>query len=157
MRPLLTVALAVAVAACKKAPAPVPSPATEVKAVLSAPDNLTGRALGPDTTGYSNEDQAANLREQASALGIRKLSRPSEQSDPEETRPTISYEEGLERTREYSREFEAQRHAIDKDKKKTVALPGGVPSILPGKKEGVPLDPEPDATTNQAPKGPETK
>jgi len=115
----------------------------------------TGGGLGAETTGYTNEMQAQNLREQAAELGIRRLAKPSEQpGEPEENRAPITYEEGLARTREYAREFAAQRRAIDKDKPKSVQLTGGTPGMLPGKKEGAPVEPASDAA---GPKGPEEK
>ncbi|MBI3565724.1 MAG: hypothetical protein HY079_11050 [Elusimicrobia bacterium] len=142
-------ALAAALAGCKRAPPPADAalPAGEVKLAAPAP---AGVGLAAETTSYTNEMQAANLREQAAELGISRLTRPSDQTaDPDEARPMISYEEGLERTRELSQEFEAQRHAIDRDKRKTVTLPGTTPGMLPGKKEGAPVEP--------APEGPEEK
>ncbi len=139
-------------AACRRAPEPTPSPALPAGDVkLSAPAPTAG-GLGAQTTGYTNEMQAQNLRDQAAALGISKLARPSDQgSETDEARPPITYEEGLARTREYSREFEAQRHALEKDKPKSVTLPGVTPAILPGHKEGAPVDPAPDETPSKNP------
>ncbi len=122
---------------------------------LSSPTAPTSGGLGAETSNYTNEMQAQNLRDQAAALGISKLARPSDQgAETDEARPAITYEEGLARTREYAREFEAQRHALEKDKPKSVTLPGATPTILPGHKEGAPVEPEPDTAQ---PKGPEDK
>ena len=111
--------------------------------------------LGAETTGYTNEMQAQNLRDEAAQLGIRKFGRPSNQGpESEEGAAPLTYDEGLARTRELTQSLAAQRRAIDKGKNKTVALPTTTPGILPGRKEGAPIEPAPDAPS---PKDPETK
>ncbi len=128
-------------AGCRRAPEPAGASALPSGDVALSTPVPTGGGLSAATTGYTNEMQAQNLRDQAAQLGIRKLTRPSDQgSESEEIRAPISYEEGLERTREYSRQFEAQRHAIEKDRRKTVTLPSATPVILPGPKEGAPIE-----------------
>ena len=137
------------------APAPTDA-APGVTLAAPAPSSATlASPLGAETTDYTNEMQAQNLRDQAAQLGISKFGRPSNQgSETEEVRAPITYDEGMARTKELSRELAAQRHAIDKDKNKTVALPGATPGILPGPKEGAPIETGPEAAD---PKGPETK
>jgi hypothetical protein len=100
--------------------------------------------------------QAQNLREQAAALGISRFARPSQTlgSESGEGRPTITYQEGLDRTRALAGEMEAQRHAIEKDKNKTVAIPNQTPAIFSGDKQGSPID---GGSDDAGPKGPETK
>jgi hypothetical protein len=148
-------ALAAALCAgCRRAPAP---PADNgVSLTAPAPSSATVVSpLGEETTSYTNEMQAQNLRDQAADLGIKKFAQPSSQgAETEEIREPLTYDQGLARTKELSRDLEAQRHAIDKDKNKTVALPTGTPSMLPGRKEGSPIETAPDET---APKDPENK
>lgn len=153
--------LAALTAACRRAPPPA-DPSLPANAVTLSTPAPAGVGLGPETSSYTNEMQAENLRSQAAQLGIERLTRPSDQAaDPEDSRPMIDYEEGLERTREMSRQFEAQRHIIEKDKRKSVTLPSSTPGILPGKKEGAPVEPAPDAAapapSADDPKGPENK
>jgi hypothetical protein len=152
---LVGAVLAAALAAgCRRA-APAPADAAAgVTLSAPAPSSTTlSVSLGDGATGYTNEMQAENLRGEASQLGIKKFGMPSAQgSETEEVRAPIGYQEGIERTRAYAREFETQRRALDKDKNKSVALPNSIPGILAGKKEGSPLEPEP-----AGPKDPETK
>lgn len=150
-----TLAAAALAAGCRRekpAETPVLAPPT---LAAPAPSSATTTGLGAETQGYTNEMQAQNLREQAAELGIRRLAKPSTNgAEPEENRPAITYEEGLERTREYSREFEAQRHALERSKPKSVTLPTGTPGLLTGRKEGAPVEPAPETAD---PKGPEQK
>ena len=48
-----------------------------------------------------------------------------------------------------------ERHAIEKDKNKTVAIPSETPAMLSGGKEGAPIDGA--APQDPGPKDPETK
>ncbi|MFI5345518.1 MAG: hypothetical protein ACHQ51_04005, partial [Elusimicrobiota bacterium] len=121
---------------------PTPSSAT-----LASP-------LGTQTSDYTNEMQAQNLRDQSTQLGIAKFAQPSAQDDDEERGPMVSAEEGLEHTREMTQQLAAQRRAIDKERNKSVVLPTSTPAIIPTRKEGAPIEPPPDEPT---PKGPETK
>ena len=138
----LTVAL---VAGCGRSPAPAPAPDPTADAVLAAPapsSTVVTSPLGAGASSYTNEMQAQNLRDQASQLGIERLSPPSDGggSDDGGSRQMITYQQGLDRTRELAREVEAQRHAIEKDQNRTVAIPSQTPAILSGGKEGSPIE-----------------
>ena len=94
---------------------------------------------------YTNEMQAENLRAQAAELGISKFGKPMEPgSGFEAPRPTITYEEGLERTREMTLEFAAQRRVIDADENEIVALATHTPGVIPKESRGGPIE-NPDA------------
>lgn len=150
-------ALAAALTAgCRRAEPPSTGVAPGVTLAAPAPSSATAASpLGVETTDYTNEMQAQTLRDEAVKMGITKFGRPSNQgSETEEVRAPLTYQEGLAQTRQLARDLEAQRHVVDKDKNKTVALPSATPSILPGRKEGSPIEPAPDET---GPKGPETK
>ena len=149
-------ALAAALAAaCKPAP-PAPAPDPTGGAKLAAPAATIPSPLGSGASTYTNEMQAQNLRDQAAQLGITRFARPSAPlgSEAENDHPTITYQEGLDRTRQLAGEIEAERHALEKDKNKTVAIPNQTPAILSGDKRGAPIDGAPD---DESPKGPETK
>lgn len=149
-------ALAAALTAgCRRAEPPAGA-APGVSLEAPAPSSATlASPLGVETTDYTNEMQAQTLRDEAAKMGISRFGRPSDQgSETEEVRAPLTYQEGLAQTRQLARDLEARRHVIDKDKNKTVALPSAVPSILPGRKEGAPIEPAPDET---GPKDPETK
>jgi hypothetical protein len=148
--------LAALAAGCKRAPEPAPAPDPTGGATLTAPQSIIASQLGAATTGYTNEMQEANLRDQAAALGISRFARPSNAlgSESEGTHPTITYQEGLARTRELEGEIEAERHAIEKDKNKTVAIPSQTPAIISGDKQGSPIESGP---ADAGPKDPENK
>jgi hypothetical protein len=132
-------------AACQRAPAPSrTSVADDVN--LATPSSSTMKSpLGDETTAYTNEMQAQNLRDQAQDLGIDKFAKPTVGSgmDPDE-RPhrTITYQEGVQRTLKITREAEAARHAIEGDKNKSVAIPTQTPGNLSSDKTGSPIDPK---------------
>lgn len=135
-------------AGCGSGPGEPASPAPG--AILAAPApsaSFVTSPLASESTSYTNEMQQDNLRAQGDKLGLHGFTIPGAQND--EPRRPISYEEGLERTREFAAEFESQRHAIDHEKEKSVALPGETPSLLPAQKEGSPLE--------AGPKDPENK
>ena len=96
--------------------------------------------LSADAGSYTNEMQAQNLRDQAAELGIRRFAKPSTDAEPDESHRTITYQEGIERTRAMTRAAEAERHAIERDKIKSVAIPTQTPGILPGNKAGSPIE-----------------
>ncbi len=119
-----------------------------------APSSATvASPLGAGNSDYTNEMQAQHLRDQAADMGITKFAQPSAQQD-EEAGPPLTTEEGMERTRELTKQVAAQRRAIEKGRDKTVALPSSTPGIIPARKEGAPIEPPPD---EPAPKDPETK
>ena len=142
-RRLTAVAAAVALACgCKRAPA-APAPAVSSGPELTAPSSGTVKSpLGDETSSYTNEMQAQNLRDQAADLGISKFAKPTMGSglDPDE-RPhrTITYQEGVQRTLKITRQAEAARHAIEGDKNKSVAIPTQTPGNLSSDKTGSPI------------------
>lgn len=138
-------ALTAALAACgRSSPPPAVSEEPSAAPALAAPEPSTTTVSSPlsgQATGYTNEMQAENLRRQAARLGIEKLGEPGAEEE-EQARPPVTYEEGLERTREYTREFEAERHALDRDRVKSVALPGETPKVISSGEQGAPLAPD---------------
>lgn len=144
-------------AGCRRAPPETP-PANPSGANIAAPNpSSIVSPLGPATTDYTNEMQEASLRDQAAQLGISRLGKPSDLgsgADNDDSRAPITYEEGLARTKEYSRQFEAERHAIDRGKPKSIDLAGSTPSILPGKKEGAPIETDSADAAPAAPPAP---
>jgi hypothetical protein len=142
---LAAAALAAALAAgCRRAPEP---PADlGGGADLSAPAPSSSTVASPLDAGpgsFTNEMQAQSLTDQAEALGIRRLDKPSARSEDDDDgapHQPITYKEGMKRTREMAREFETERHAIEGDKNKPVALPTETPGLLGDKsKDGAPL------------------
>jgi hypothetical protein len=138
-------ALALA-AGCGKPPEPpAPDPSGGVTLAAPPPSPMTS-PLGPATSGYTNEMQAQNLRAEAAELGINRFGKPSvplasDDGEPSgETQRTITYQEGIQRTRSMAREVEAERHAIDRDKNKTVAIPTTTAGVLPPNKAGAPIE-----------------
>jgi hypothetical protein len=136
------VVAALVLAACGRKPAPS-APDTAAGVVLSAPSSSTiASPLGAETTGYTNEMQAQNLRDQAAELGISRLAKPSIPGgfdNSNEPHRTITYQEGIERTREMAAEAEAERRSIEGDKNKSVALPTPTPGMISPNKEGEPI------------------
>lgn len=151
-------ALAAALAAgCKPAPEPpAPDPTGGVTLEAPAPSSATVTSpLAAETTGFTNEMQVQSLRDQAAALGIRRLARPSVQAmDSDEPQRTLTYQEGVERTREMASDAEAERHAIEGDKNKSVAIPTDTAGVLPVNKEGAPIESPPEAPEPKDPKTP---
>ena len=135
--------LLAALAACKRDPKPS---AVENPVTLAAPapsSSTVASPLGSAATGYTNEMQAENLRGQAVELGISRLTRPSSRSGAENDdapHRTITYQEGIERTREMAADAEAERHAIEGDKNKSVALPSSTAGVVPVNKTGSPIE-----------------
>jgi hypothetical protein len=137
--------LAALAAACGRKPAaPAPDPSGGVSLAAPTPSSATvASPLGAETTGYTNEMQAQNLRDQAASLGISRLAKPSVPGgfdNSNEPHRTITYQEGIERTREMAAEAEAERHSIEGDKNKSVALPTQTPGVLTPNKEGSPVE-----------------
>jgi hypothetical protein len=154
---LVGAALAAALSAgCRRAPPPVETGvAPGVELAPPTPSSTTlASPLGPVAPGYTNEMQAQSFRDQAVKMGISKLSPPVRrgETEEEEGRAPATLDEGLARTEELTRDLAAQRRALDRGKDKTVALPTETPGILPGRKEGGPIEAAPDAPT---PKDPE--
>jgi hypothetical protein len=85
--------------------------------------------LSKSTTGYTNEMQAAYLQQQAASLGIKRFA-PVTHLGSEDAPAPLTYQEGLERTREMSAALASQRRAIDGGKPKSVDLPGMTPRLL---------------------------
>ena len=75
-------------------------------------------------------------------MGIADLRKPIDGGSADDARPPITYDEGISRTREYAKAFENQRHAIEKGKPKSVALPGTIPEIMPSHSNGAPVKPD---------------
>lgn len=102
---------------------------------------LTG-LLSATSTGYDNAQQARYLQEEAKRLGISKLDKPSgETGEPgEPPAKSVTYEEGVERTKSMSKQFAAQRRAIDKKQPKAIGLEGTTPGRIPGKPQGGPVE-----------------
>ncbi|MFI5348633.1 MAG: hypothetical protein ACHQ2Z_03745 [Elusimicrobiota bacterium] len=142
-------ALAVALACACKRPPEAAAPAASTGPALAAPSFGTVKSpLGGETSSYTNEMQAQNLRDQAADLGISKFAKPTVGSglDPDE-RPhrTITYQEGVQRTLKITRQAEAARHAIEGDKNKSVAIPTQTPGNLSVDKTGSPIESSPEA------------
>ena len=139
---------ALAAASCRRAPKPAPDPSSGVTLAAPTPSSTTvASPLGEVTTGYTNEMQAENLRGQAVELGISRLTRPSTRSGAENDdapHRTITYQEGIERTRDMAAEAEAERHAIEGDKNKSVAIPTDTAGVIPAKKTGAPIENAPE-------------
>ncbi len=137
----VAVAAATLAAGCGRAPE---RPASSTQGLptqsvtLTPPEASGAHPLDPGATVYTNEQQAENLRAQAAALGIDHLGKPVD-AGLDDTRPPITYDEGISRTREYAKAFESQRHAIEKGKPKSVALPGTTPEIMPSRLKGSPV------------------
>lgn len=140
-RALAAAALLLAAACGQKPAAPEPDPAGGV--TLAAPSSSTiVSPLAAETTGFTNEMQAQNLREQAAELGISRLAKPSIPGgfdNDNEPHRTITYQEGIERTREMAADAAAEQRAIEGDKNKSVALPTPTPGMLTPNKEGEPI------------------
>lgn len=85
--------------------------------------------LSKSATGYTNEMQAAYLQQQAANLGIKRFAPVTHLGSEDEPAP-LTYQEGLERTRQMSAALAAQRRAIDGGKPKSVDLPGMTPRLL---------------------------
>jgi hypothetical protein len=149
------VLVAALAAGCRRAPEPEPDPAAGV--TLTAPARAVVSPLAPATTTYTNEMAAQNFRDEAATLGISRLSHPGEQrqlASDGQTQP-ITYQEGVDRTRASADEFAAQRHAIERGKDKTVAIPSETAGLIPGRKDGgAPIESAPEETGS---KGPENK
>jgi hypothetical protein len=133
--------LAALAAACKPAP-PAPEPDPTGGVALTAPSSSTiASPLGPSSGTFTNEMQAQVLRDQAAELGISRLAKPSVQSgDSDEPTRTITYQEGVQRTREMARDAEAERRAIEGDKNKSVAIPTDTAGLVPKKGAGEPIE-----------------
>lgn len=136
---LLRAAVLAAIAAgCRK---PAPPPAADAGGSAPAPPPPPAAAARDVcAASYTNEMQAANIRAEAAQMGIRALDKPSEDAESgDAARPPITYEEGLRRTKEYARDFEVQRLAIDRNKPRAVALPGSTPQLIPARAGGAPV------------------
>lgn len=85
--------------------------------------------LSKSTTGYTNEMQATYLQQQAASMGIKHFM-PVTHLASEDAPSPLTYQEGLERTREMSAALASQRRLIDGGKPKSVDLPGLTPRLL---------------------------
>jgi hypothetical protein len=105
-----------------------PSSASGLAAPSAAP---VTNPLTKGATAYTNEQQATYLQDQAEQMGIARLTNITPLgTDSDAPLPTITEEEGLERTRALEKALAAQRHAIDRNKPEAVALPGATPHLL---------------------------
>ncbi|OGS38865.1 MAG: hypothetical protein A2506_07795 [Elusimicrobia bacterium RIFOXYD12_FULL_66_9] len=126
----------------------------DLEAPVASTVTLAG-LLRAATTGYDNAQQARYLQEESKRLGISRLEKPSgptgESNGP--PRDPIGYEEGIERTKTMTKDFAAQRRAIEKGQPKAIGLEGTTPGMLPGKPQGGPIEDAPE----DGPKDPEKK
>lgn len=108
-----------------------PAQTEEPGPALDAPAAMVTSPLSKQTTGYTNEMQAQYIQNQAAALGIQRFA-PTDRSNAESylPPPSISYAEGVARTKEMARALANERHAIDRNKPKSVDLPGTTPQLL---------------------------
>ena len=101
---------------------------------LTAPDpsgTIVGSRLSKSTGAYTNEMQAQYIQDQAAQMGIKRLGATNRSGAESETpAPSISYAEGLERTKALEEVLANQRRAIDRNKPKSVDLPGNTPQLL---------------------------
>jgi hypothetical protein len=128
-----------------------PARPAESTPALSAPTAMVINPLSKETTGYTNEMQAKFLQNQAADLGIQRFASSYHTAADDETPPpTVSYAEGIQRTRELEQSLAAQRHSIDRNKPKSVDLPGNTPMLLqtPADSGGAPT---PETPTSPAP------
>ncbi len=144
----LAAASALAAVACRRGPAPDADRPSAPEANLEAPapssSVITSPLASPDTS-YTNAMQADSLRRQAAEMGISRIGRGAadDSSAAEEDGPPaapLTRRQSVARLRAYSREFAAERRALEKGQPKTVALPGGTPRLLPQADSGSPLD-----------------
>lgn len=130
-------------AACKRAPIEAP-PETPELAAPEPSSSLVVTPLDMAATGYTNEMQAAHLKQETSDLGIQQISRNSEwgESRPESdsTPPPLSAAEKKERLaqlKEMRLEFARARGVLDGARDKSVALDGSTAAIISGRESGV--------------------
>jgi len=111
--------------------------------------------LSTASTGYDNVQQARYIQEESRRLGISSLDMPSGQTGEVGEAPLdpIPYEEAIERTKSLSKQFAAQRRAIERGQPKAIDLKGTTPGLIPGKPQGGPIESAPE----DGPKDPETK
>lgn len=146
--PPIVILAAALTAACRPASDAPRSAGGDARLEAPAPSSVTlAGLLGAASTGYDNAQQALYLQEESRLLGISSLGKPSGQTweSEEPAGVPVSYEEGLERTRAMTKQFAAQRRAIDKGRPKAVGLEGMTPRMIPGKPQGGPLKDELDS------------
>ena len=147
-------ALAAALATGCKRPPEAPTPADGVTLDAPAPSStVVTSPLANGASVYTNEMQAQNLRDQAAALGISGLAKPStpgNENEMEGPHRTITYQEGIERTAAMTRQAMSERHAIEGDKNKSVSIPTETAGVLPANSEGSPIE----TSTDTGPKDP---
>ncbi|MFI5361620.1 MAG: hypothetical protein ACHQ49_06600 [Elusimicrobiota bacterium] len=158
-KPLVLAASAALFAAgCRqRAPAPAPDDAVSPTA-LEAPapsSTVVTSPLGSGASGYTNEMQAQNLRAEAAQLGISRFTKPSIETGIDGDGPvrSITAQEGIQRMRSMAREAETERHAIEGDKNKSVAIPTETPGVLPPNRGGAPIE---NPAGDAGPKDPQT-
>ena len=146
-RPLFSVLLLAS--ACGRAPEAPRSPGGDAKLEAPTPSSVTLTGLlSVMSTGYSNAEQARYLQDEAKRLGIADLDKPSSGQTGEvgEAPPDpVSYEEAIERTKSLSKQFAAQRRAIERGQPKAIDLKGTTPGMIPGKPQGGPIEAAPEA------------
>lgn len=154
-------AAAALTAACSRAPQEPPQAATPDLAPPAASSATVASPLDAPATAYTNDQQAAYLREQAKKLGVARLDKPERQYEDASSAeaappPPLSPEEVAARRREIqalSRDFARARRRMEKARGETVELPGKTPRVLPkNEDESRPLEPETPGT-----EGPEKK
>jgi hypothetical protein len=132
---LAAVLAAALVVGCRRSSEP--SAVAEPSPTLAAPGAMVTSPLSKSATGYTNEMQAQYIQDQAVTLGIQRFA-SSNRSDSETdtAAPGVSYAEGFERTKELEAALASQRRQIDRNKPKTVDLPGNTPMLLQTPSEG---------------------
>jgi len=123
---------------CRKAPEKTAPAAPAVSASLTAPDpsgTIVGSRLSKSSSSYTNEMQAEYLQNQAEQLGIQRIGAGNSSAAESQTAP-LTYAEGMERTKALEEALANQRRQIDRNKPKTVDLPGNTPQLLQNPGDG---------------------
>lgn len=99
-----------------------------------------------DGTRYTNEELARRLQEETGRMGITGIAKPEETGSDEDS-SFLGQRLGQPGTRAqaetYIRELARMRRPFEKDKDKTVKLPGGTAGLLGAPPKGRPLDEPP--------------
>lgn len=114
--------LILAVLGCKAPPPEENLSSSAEKLEPPAPSSIV-TPLAKASSNFDNKSQAKYLQEQAGDLGIQRFGKAPPSVEDEEREP-ITYEEGVQRTKEYSQQFAATRREIDRKRPKSVQLSG---------------------------------
>lgn len=129
--------------ACKRAPAPVVEESPDL-APPAPSSSLVARPLSTESTGYTNEMQAAALTKETSELGIQQISTEIEEAEPREggTGPAPAPMNAAERKAHIAQlkqmrlEFSRARRGIESARDKSVALEGSTAQVIKGRESG---------------------